>query len=162
MKARSTLFTIFMLINMTAVKAQGSGKVFLKADIETNNHNKDVQVSVIDLITHKVFQKEEVSDQFFSAVPTQGRYMLYFKKVGHPSARMIIDTNVSTDDTYYVHFSLNLKNTSADLETGISVSAGTIKYDETQSGFVIEQPMASKAGLVTLTSSGTDAGLAKF
>jgi hypothetical protein len=162
MKARSTFFMIFLLINLTALKAQGSGKVFLKVNIETNNHNKDIRVSVIDLITHHVFQEEEVSDQFFSAVPTQGRYMLYFKKVGHPSARMIIDTKVSEEDNYYVHFSLNLTHTGTDVETGISVSAGTIKYDETRLGFIIEQPMASEAGLVTLTSTGKDAGLAKF
>lgn len=158
----SCLFISFLLLSLTGAKAQGSGKVFLKANIETSDDHKDLQVSVIDMVTRTVVQREDVSNRFFSSLATNGRYMLYFKKMGHPSARMIIDTHVETDDTYYMNLALNLKSTGPEMETGISFSAGTLKFDLTKSTFIIENPTASKAGLLTLTASGTGTGVAKF
>ena len=162
MKTRQIFFFMFLLLTTAGVKAQGSGKVFLKANIETSDNARDLQVSVIDLVTKTVVQREAVSNQFFSSLETNGRYMLYFKKIGHPSARMIVDTKVDGSENYYVHFAVNLRTTGSDMESGISVSAGTLKFDLALAAFIIENPAVAKAGLVTLTSTGTGTGVAKF
>lgn len=147
---------------MTESIAQGSGKVMLRADINALNSNKDMQVSVIDLTTKDVIQRDEVSNRFFSTLPLDGRFMVYFKKSGHPSTRMIVDTHNVNAASYHICFSLNLKNLSSEMETGISMSIGTLKFNQGLSNFEFHSATETTAGLMAVTYSGLDRGIAEF
>jgi len=158
MKTANAILFLFLTFFVTQAKAESPGRVILVAQIEANNDLKNMQISVIDLSTKAVVQREDVSTRFFSSLPINGRYSLYFKKAGHPAIRMIVDTHIPNSQNYCVHFSLNLKNLNSNLETGISISAGTLKMDHSDSGFILQQSGGSNCNRVVITSCRTDTG----
>ncbi|MBI3135212.1 MAG: hypothetical protein HYZ14_11110 [Bacteroidetes bacterium] len=162
MKSRKFFMAFAMAFSSLIASAQGSGKVNLRADILTANEQQNMQVSVINLASKDLLQREEVSTRFFYALPLDGRYMLHFKKEGHPATRLIVDTNTPYDISYNVHFALDLKNLDPTMETGISLSAGTIVFDEVSGGFVLRAPESGKATLAAITYSAAASEVAKF
>jgi hypothetical protein len=162
MKSRKLLLAIAIVFSSFSTFAQGSGKVNLRADIQTTNEKRDMQISVIDLASKDLLKREEVSNRFFYSLPLNGRYMLHFKKEGHPTARLIVDTNSPNDLSYNVHFAINLQNLESSMETGISISAGTIGYDSASNGFVLTAPESGKATLAAITYSNLASEIVKF
>lgn len=153
---------IAIAVSSFGAMAQGSGKVNLRAEILTMNDHSDMQVSVVDLASKDVLQREQVATHFFYSLPLDGRFMLHFKKEGHPTTRLIIDTNAPDDFSYNLHVALNLKNPDASMETGISISAGTISFDETLGGFKHQAPESGKANLAAITYTGLATEVVKF
>jgi len=140
MKSIKGLFLFIIAFYTIQSNAQGSGKVTLRADIKTNNETQFLHVSVVDLCTKIVIQREEVKNSFFASLPLGGKFMLYFKKQGHPSARLLVDTTTDKDDYYFIHFSMDLITSHPELETGISNSVGTLKFNPISSNFQLEAP----------------------
>lgn len=155
MKTTKFYLVILCIIISGIALAQGSGKVMLKADISTADTKEDVQISVIDLASKAILQKEEVATRFFADIPLNGRYMIYFKKVGHPSARLIVDTNVEAYANYHVHLKLNLSHTNEALETGLSTSLGILNFDKSLASFQLQASSVNASNMAQITYSGT-------
>lgn len=162
MKTRHVLMAFAIIGLSFGAYAQGSGKVNLRATIETSDDLANMQVSVIDLASKDLMQREDVSSRFFYSLPTSGRYMLHFKKEGHPATRLVIDTNTPVDGIYNLHFNLNLANLQENMETGISLSAGTISFDEVLNQFTLKAPQSGKATLAAVTYSAPASEIARF
>jgi len=162
MKSRKFLVAFAIAFSAVGTFAQGSGKVNLRADIETMNENRDMQVSVIDLASKDLLQREEVSNHFFYSLPLDGRFMIHFQKEGHPTARLIVDTNVPDEQGYNIHFAINLKDPQSAMETGISIAAGTLNYNAVTKGFVLTAPESGKADLAAITYTGLASEVVKF
>ena len=163
MKTTKFYLVILLFIFSGMALAQGSGKVMLKADIESSDDKQDVKISVIDLVSKDVLKKEEVTNKFFADIDLNGRYMIYFKKFGHPSARLIVDTNVDTYANYYVHLKLNLMDSDSELETGLSTSLGILSFDKNQAKFQLQPSNLKAASMAQITFSGaTSSEAVKF
>ena len=106
MKNRNNTFLLFFLLFLvffvSQAFAEGIGSVTLQVQIDANNQNSDMQISIIDLETKDVIQREEVSTQFFSSLSINARYIVYFKKTGHPAIRMIVDTHTDVVANYCI------------------------------------------------------------
>ncbi|MBL7899185.1 MAG: hypothetical protein JNJ99_11680 [Crocinitomicaceae bacterium] len=163
MKTIKVLAVIAILFHpLITLFAQGSGKANLRADIETLNDLRDMQISVIDLASKDVLKREEVSNRFFYSLPLNGKYMLHFKKAGHPTTRLIVHTNAPEAPGYNIHFKLNLKNPQPYMESGISISAGTISFNEASGSFELKEPESGNASLCAITFQARVAEPATF
>lgn len=155
-------FLVFLVFFVSQAFAETTGRVTLLAQIDACNSNQDMKISVIDLATKEVIQREEVSTDFFSSLSINSRYLVYFKKEGHPAMRMIVDTNTDVIANYSVNFSLNLKNLTSNMETGISISVGTLKFDNSKANFILQPSESSNFSRVEITTSRIDNDIAKF
>ena len=155
-------FTLFLVFSLSQAFAEEAGIVTLMANINANNTKNDMQISVVNLDTKEVVQKEEVSTNFFSSLSINSRYMVYFKKTGHPAMRMIVDTHTKNIANYRIHFSINLINLTSNLETGISIPVGTLLFDDVSSNFILQPSASSNCNRVAITSAGIDNGIVKF
>lgn len=155
-------FLLFLVFFVSQAFAEATGSVTLQAQIEANNENSDMQISVIEMTTKEVVQREEVSTKFYASLSINSRYIVYFKKAGHPAIRMIVDTHTNMAANYCINFSLNLKNLNPSFETGISIPVGTMKFDDVTSHFVLQPSGSSNCNRVAITSCGIENGMAKF
>jgi len=166
MKSRNNtlllFFLLFLVFFVSQAFAEEAGRVTLQAQIDANNQNSDMQISVINADTKDVVQREEVSNQFISSLSINSRYIVYFKKAGHPAIRMIVDTHTNIVANYCINFSLDLKNLNPSFETGISIPVGTLKFDDMTSHFVLQPSVSTNSNLVAITSCGIENGLARF
>lgn len=162
MKTKRTLLLVALMFGALISTAQGSGKVNLKADIESGNDKADLQISIIDIATKDLIKRDLVSDLYFCTLPLNSKYMVHFKKEGHPATRLIVDTNAPLEVSYFLNFKLTLNNSASDLETGISQSVGKIAFDSSTGNFGLFQEGASAAHFLTLTYASNEPATAKF
>lgn len=162
MKFKTTVLALALTIGAFSAQAQGSGKVTLKADIESANEKSDLQISVLDLATKDLVQRDVVSNLYHCTLPLNQRYMLHFQKEGHPATRLIIDTNTPVEMSYFLNIHLKLNNSESAMETGISVSAGKIMFDESKGNFDLSQDGATGARMLALTYTSAAPIVAKF
>lgn len=160
----SKLMALAIALTVTSVLSfgQGSGKVQLHGKIETFDQLKNMQVSVLDLASHEVIDRQEIVNNFWCTLPLQGRYMVYFKKESHPTTRLILDTHVPTDNFYFVQFDLNLTQDEESMQTGISLAAGTLKFDTEKGAFTHELSETATAGLIAISHQITGEEVARF
>lgn len=162
MKIKTSFLALALIFGAISSSAQGSGKVTLKADIESANEKRDLQISVLDLSTRDLVQRDIVSNLYHCTLPLNQRFMLHFQKEGHPATRLIVDTNAPIEMSYFLNISLKLNNSESEMETGISVSAGKIIFNETKGNFDLAQEDSSGARMLALTYTSATPALAKF
>lgn len=162
MKIKTTMLALTLLCGAFSSIGQGSGKVTLKAEIESANDKRDLQISVLNLATKDLLQRDVVSNLYFCTLPLNTRYMIHFQKAGHPATRLIIDTNAPAEMCYHLNFSLKLNNNTSEMETGISASAGKISFDESTGSFGLTQEGASGAGMLALIHSSSAPAVASY
>lgn len=162
MKFKTTILALAIISGAFSAHAQGSGKVTLKAEIESANEKRDLQISVLDLATKDLVQRDVVSNLYHCTLPLNQRYMLHFQKEGHPATRLIIDTNTPVEMSYFLNIHLKLNNSGSEMETGISVSAGKIIFDEAKGNFDLAQDGATGARMLALTYTSAAPVIAKF
>jgi hypothetical protein len=162
MKIKTTILAAALIFGAFSAHAQGSGKVTLKADIESANEKHDLQISLLDLATKELIQRDVVSNLYHCTLPLNQRYMLHFQKEGHPVTRLIIDTNAPVEMSYFLNIHLKLNNSESAMETGISVSAGKIIFDEAKGNFDLAQEGAAGAQMMALTYTASAPTIAKY
>jgi hypothetical protein len=162
MKIKTTVLAFAAIFGAIYSNAQGSGKVTLKADIESANEKRDLQISVLDLTTKDLVQRDVVSNLYHCTLPLNQRYMLHFQKEGHPATRLIIDTKTPVEMSYFLNLSLKLNNSESAMETGISVSAGKIIFNEAKGNFDLVQEGTTGARMLALTYTSAAPLVAKF
>ncbi len=162
MKIKTTVLALALIIGAFHALAQGSGKVTLKAEIESANEKKDLQISVLDLATKDLVQRDVVSNLYHCTLPLNQRYMLHFQKEGHPATRLIVDTNTPVEMSYFLNIHLKLNNSESEMETGISVSAGKIVFNATTGNFDLAQESAAGARMLALSYTASAPVIAKY
>ncbi|MDG1915880.1 MAG: hypothetical protein P8I55_14985 [Crocinitomix sp.] len=125
-------FTIALISNATG---QGSGKLIINADLTSiASYDPDIEVSVINMATNREVLRNSVLENFNYTFPLNGRFMLYFKKSGATSTRLLLDTRTFMSGYYTLSFHLSLGNTAAG-ETASTMPIGTIKFDRATTSF---------------------------
>jgi hypothetical protein len=126
------LFTVALVSNATG---QGSGKLTINADLTSlASYDPDIEVSVINMATNKEVLRNSVLENFHHTFPLNGRFMLYFKKSGATSTRLLLDTRTFMSGYYTLSFDLSVGNT-AEGETASTMPIGTIKFDRSTTSF---------------------------
>ena len=99
-------FTIALISNATG---QGSGKLIINADLTSiASYDPDIEVSVINMATNREVMRNSVLENFNYTFPLNGRFMLYIKKSGATSTRLLLDTRTFMSGYYTLSFHLSL------------------------------------------------------
>lgn len=162
MKTKKTILALVIIFSTLTAVAQGSGKVTLKAEIESADEKRDLQISVIDLVTKNLVQRETVSNMYFCTLPLNGKYMFHFKKDGYPALRMTFDTQAPDEMAYSLNIKLNIDNSKNNIEPGLSQSLGRISFNTVSGNFSLDQEGSGAAGLLAMTHSASAPLIAKF
>lgn len=150
MKTSKFIWAVALVMSSFGSFAQGSGKVTLKAEIESENEKRNLQISVIDLSTKELVQRDVVSNVYFCILPLNHKYMIHFKKEGHPTSRLILNTEAPGDVSYFIHMALKLQNFESETETGISQATGTLAFNSETQNFEHSRTSVSAGSMVTL------------
>lgn len=129
MTNRYLLFTLFTFLSFASF-SQGTGKLEINADLSAiAAYDPTIEVSIINMKSNREVVRQKVSDGFHYAFPLDGHFMLYFKKEGYNTTRLMLDTRTFVSGAYTISFGLEMeKNESGIVE---SVPIGTIKFDKT-------------------------------
>ncbi len=135
MTSRHLLFTILFFAGVFSSYAQAVGKLEIKADLSAiAAYDPTIEVSVINMSTNKEMIRKKVNEEFDFAFPLNGRYLLYFKKDGYNTTRIILDTRTFMSGVYTIKFDLGLdKNVQGGDLAAIPI--GTIKFDKATTNF---------------------------
>lgn len=119
-------------------QSQGSGKVTLKAEIESNNQDKELQISILDFTTKTLVQRDYASKHYTCNLALNQKYLLHFKKEGSPALRMVVETTAPDQFNYFILFKLNLNVNDVAAEQGISQTLGTLSFNENIRSFELK------------------------
>lgn len=131
-------YLLLILLSLTFVHntiGQSRGKLNIHADLSSiANYGPDIEVSVINLATNKEVLRKSVIEGFDYTFPLNGRFMLYFKRTGASSTRLLLDTRTFMSGYYTLSFDLAVGNAAAD-HMGATMPVGTIKFDRSSTSF---------------------------
>ena len=135
MRNRYLFIALFLFPFFFTAIGQGSGKLTINADLSSiANYDPEIEVSVINLASNREIIRRRVAEKFEFSFPLNARFMLYFKKSGATSTRLMLDTRTFMSGYYTISFDLTVGNAAAG-HTGATVPIGTIKFDRTSTHF---------------------------
>ncbi|MFT5821706.1 MAG: hypothetical protein ACI8ZM_002960 [Crocinitomix sp.] len=135
MTNRYLFIVLFLFPFVFTAAGQGSGKLTINADLSSiADYDPDIEVSVINLASNREIMRKSVEENFEFTFPLNARFMLYFKKAGASSTRLLLDTRTFMSGYYSISFDLTVGNPSAG-HSGATVPIGTIKFDRTSTNF---------------------------
>ncbi len=124
---------MFLSINGSS---QGIGKLQISADLSAiAEYDPTIEVSVINMSTNKEMVRKKVSEIFDFAFPLNGRFLLYFKKEGFQTTRLMLDTHTFMSGVYTVRFDLGISPGDTDNIELSAIPIGTIKFDKRSTNF---------------------------
>lgn len=135
MTNRYTLLFLFFFTTAFASWSQGVGRLQINADLSSiAAYDPTIEVSVINLSSNKEMVRQSVTEDFRFAFPLNGRYMLYFKKDGYNTTRLMLDTRTFMSGIYTIRFDLNMDR-HEEGDNAMSIPIGTIKFDKATTNF---------------------------
>lgn len=134
MTNRYKLIFLWILFTGCASFGQGIGKLEINADLTAiAAFDPEIEISVINMATNKEMARKKVSEMFSFAFPLNGRFLLYFKKEGYQTTRLMLDTHTFMSGFYTVRFDLEINpNQSGDMT---AITIGTIQFDNRSTNF---------------------------
>jgi hypothetical protein len=136
MTNRFTPLFILLLLFTTknVVFGQGVGKLRIYADFsEIVAQNTHLEISIINMSTNEEIIREDVNDLFVYSFPLEQRYLLYFKKEGFCTTRLLLDTHTFMSGIYTLKFGLDLMKKNE--QNNSSIPIGVIKFNGATASF---------------------------
>ena len=128
------IFLLFLFTTKNVVFGQGVGNLRIYADFsEIVAQDSSVEISIINMSTNTEIVREEVQEKFAYSFPLEQRFLLYFKKDGFCTTRLLLDTHTFMSGIYSIKFGLNMSaNTN---ENQASIPIGVIKFNGATASF---------------------------
>ncbi len=152
------LFLILLFLSFHSF-SQGVGKLSVSADLsDIVAYDPSIEISVINIASNREVLRDQVKDEFNFSFPLNGKFLLYFRKEGFATTRLMVDTHTFLSGIYSVNFNIFMENSNSN--SGIPI--GTIKFDARSEsfGYKTSNLLASKS--VKVTSSIRESEVISF
>lgn len=162
MTNRYLLLTLFLFSTTFATFGQGVGKLKIHADLSAIAAiDPEIEISVINLASNQEMARKKVSEGFDFNFPLNGRFLLYFKKEGYKTTRLMLDTHTFMSGNYYFVFEMNLNKDKKDAN-GLAIPVGSIVFDSYSSRFGYKKSSLLASQPVKVVSSLRESEVVHF
>jgi len=155
------IILLSLLTTKNVVFAQGVGKLKIFADFsEIIAQDNAVEISIINMSTNKELVRQEVADDFSFSFPLEQRYLLYFRKDGFCTTRLLLDTHTFMSGVYTIKFGLDM--TTGNAGERASMPIGVIKFNGASASFGYQPSELVAAIPLKVSSSIRQSEVVKF
>lgn len=162
MTNQNHLLTLVLCLLSGILMGQATGRLQVEADLDILAAlDPTIEVSVIDLASNTEMMRNEIEEAFRYSFPLNGRYLLYFRKEGYGTTRLMVDTHTFMSGIYSISFNLIMdKNEASEDERSIPI--GTIKFDRYSTNFGYQAANQQLSKTISVLYSMRDSEIVSF